>query len=135
MNKLVTYLNFNGNCREAMTFYQKCLGGYLEFQTIGEFPESENLPPKMKSKILHSSLRNETFTIMASDIVSDDEFIKGNSISILIECNTKNEMQKYLKRLSRGGRMTSPIKKTYWGSFFGGLIDKFNNNWLLYSLR
>lgn len=24
------YLNFNGNCREAMTFYRDCLGGRVD---------------------------------------------------------------------------------------------------------
>ena len=27
MTHINAYLNFNGNCREAMTFYAECLGG------------------------------------------------------------------------------------------------------------
>jgi PhnB protein len=27
MKEATPYLVFNGNCREAMTFYQSCLGG------------------------------------------------------------------------------------------------------------
>ena len=29
MQGIVTYLNFDGNCKEAMTFYGKCLGAEL----------------------------------------------------------------------------------------------------------
>ncbi len=49
MIKLHSYLTFNGNCREAMTFYSDCLEGELTFQTIGESPLSNNMPQKMKN--------------------------------------------------------------------------------------
>ena len=38
MAQLNAYLRFNGKCREAMTFYQACLGGELTIQTVGESP-------------------------------------------------------------------------------------------------
>lgn len=38
MKEITPYLNFGGNCREAMTFYQRCLGGEL---TVGTFGESD----------------------------------------------------------------------------------------------
>jgi PhnB protein len=40
MTQINSYLTFNGNCQEAMIFYQKCLGGELTFQTVGESPLS-----------------------------------------------------------------------------------------------
>lgn len=132
MKKLVTYLNFNGNCREAMMFYQNCLGGTLNLQMIGEFPESENLPDHIKKKILHSSLNSEKFTIMASDIMPDDNIVNGNTVSIFIECRNMKEMKRYMSELSKGGNGEMNLKKTYWGTFFGSLTDKFNNNWLLH---
>jgi len=46
------YLTFNGNCREAMNFYKKCLGGELTFQTIGDSPLSEKMNSKMQNAIL-----------------------------------------------------------------------------------
>jgi PhnB protein len=59
-----TYLTFSGNCREAMTFYQKCLGGELSFQTIGEPPLSEKLPKKMKDFILNFTFSNGSLLLM-----------------------------------------------------------------------
>ena len=39
------YLNFNGNAREAITFYQQVLGGELNISTFAEFGGGEaNLP-------------------------------------------------------------------------------------------
>jgi len=38
MKAIVAYLNFDGNCREAMKFYQRCLGGELSIMPFSEAP-------------------------------------------------------------------------------------------------
>jgi PhnB protein len=48
MTQLNAYLHFNGNCREAMTFYQACLGGELKMQAVGESPMAGQMPPERK---------------------------------------------------------------------------------------
>jgi PhnB protein len=131
MNRLITYLTFNGNCREAMSFYRECLGGELNFQTVGDSPDTDKLPGKMKNYILHATLQKEDLILMATDLVGEEEVTKGNSISILIECGSKKEMKTLYKKLSLNGRKTHPIKTTFWGTLLGGLTDKYNNNWLL----
>jgi PhnB protein len=127
-----SYLTFNGNCREAMTFYQKCLGGELSFQTIGESPLSEKLPPKMKDCILHSTLTKENLVLLASDMVGDNGLIKGNSVSLLLQCKSEKELRNYYTKLSKGGIPTHAIENTFWGALFGDLTDKFGNHWLLH---
>ncbi|MFZ1807470.1 MAG: VOC family protein, partial [Cyclobacteriaceae bacterium] len=67
MTNLRAYLTFSGNCREAMTFYQHCLGGELMFQPIKDSPMTNKLPDKMKDCILHSTLANDNFILMGSD--------------------------------------------------------------------
>lgn len=135
MNQLIIYLTFNGNCREAMSFYQACLGGELEFQTIGESPMAEQLPEKIKDFILHATLRNEHLLLMGTDMVGEQGLVKGNAMSILIECQNETEIQVYYQLLSRGGRTTHPIESTFWGALFGGLTDKYGNNWLLHCAK
>ena len=40
------YLNFNGTCRQAFTFYQQVLGGTIDFmQTHGDSPIKDHVPP------------------------------------------------------------------------------------------
>ncbi|RZK51082.1 MAG: VOC family protein, partial [Pedobacter sp.] len=56
MANINSYLTFNGNCKEAMSFYQDCLGGELTFQSIGESPMGNNMPQIMANKILHAVL-------------------------------------------------------------------------------
>lgn len=132
MKGLITYLTFNGNCREAMLFYQDCLGGELTLQTVGDTPAKTGLPDHMRQFIVHSTLKRENLSLMGTDMVGDEGLIKGNNSSILIECSTKEEAKEVYDKLSEKGRRTHPVKKDYWGALFGGLKDKYGNHWLIY---
>jgi PhnB protein len=127
-----SYLTFNGNCREAMMFYKNCLGGELVFQTIGESPISDKMPAKMKNYILHSTLKKDKLVLLASDMASEKGLIKGNAVSLMLDCNSEAEIKEYYKKLSEGGEQTHPLENTFWGALFGNLTDKFGNNWLLH---
>lgn len=131
MTNINSYLTFNGNCREAMTFYKECLGGDLIFQTIGESPMADKMPVKMKECILHSSLTNGDVVIMATDCVREEGLIKGNAISLCLNCSSEEEIKHCYKKLSAGGKANHPLEDTFWGAVFGDLTDKYGNNWLL----
>ncbi len=129
--QLNTYLTFNGNCREAMSFYKKCLGGKLTFQTIGESPLAEKMPEKMKNCILHAQLTKDKLQLMGSDMVPKEGLIKGNTVSLSLHCKSEKEIQTFYEKLSVKGKPTHPIEKTFFGSLLGGLTDRYGNNWLL----
>ncbi|MBK5272109.1 MAG: VOC family protein [Bacteroidia bacterium] len=131
MTQINSYLTFNGNCREAMNFYKDCLGGELFLQTIGESPMSDKMPAKMKESILHSTLTKGALVLMGSDMVSEQGLIKGNAVSLCINCSSEEEINNYYNNLSKGGEATHPLENTFWGALFGGLTDKYGNHWLL----
>lgn len=131
MRTINSYLIFNGNCREAMTFYKKCLGGELSFQTIGESPLSETMPARMKKCILHSVLTNKDLVLMGSDIVCEKGLLKGNAVSLVLNCTNEKDIRECYKKLSQGGEPTHPLENTFWNALFGGLIDKYGNTWML----
>ena len=132
MTQINSYLTFNGNCREAMTFYKKCLGGKLTLQTIGESPLADKMPAEMKKCILHSTLTKDSLVIMATDMVAEKGLLKGNSVSLLLNCSSEKEIRTYYKNLSAGGDATHPLHESFWGALFGDLTDKYGNNWLLH---
>ena len=82
MRQMITYLSFNGNCREAMLFYRDCLGGELSWQTIGDTPAAEKIPEPLQHFILNASLIKDEWILMGTDMVADGQLIKGNSVSI-----------------------------------------------------
>jgi PhnB protein len=132
MTNIIAYLSFNGNCREAMTFYQKCLGGKLSFQTIGESPLAGKLPQKMKDCILHSTLTKDNLSLMATDMVSEQGLTKGNAVSLMLNCSSEKEIKQCYKKLVTGGKATHPLELSFWGALSGDLTDKFGNHWLLH---
>ncbi|HEY1040388.1 MAG TPA: VOC family protein [Bacteroidia bacterium] len=131
MSTIHSYLTFNGNCREAMTFYRDCLGGELTFQTIGESPLAAQLPGKMKDCILHSTLTNGNMVLLGSDMVSAQGLKKGNTVSMVLNCMSEEEIKSCYKKLSDGGTADHPLENTFFGALFGDLTDKFGNHWLL----
>ncbi len=131
MTHINSYLTFNGNCRDAMTFYKTCLGGELMLQTIGESPLSEQMPPQMQACILHSTLTTEGFVLMGSDMTPETGLSKGNAVSLMLNCSNEVEINALFKALSEGGTVKHPLETTFWGALFGDLTDKFGNNWIL----
>lgn len=129
---LQSYLTFNGNCRQAMTFYQACLGGELSFQTVGESPLARQLPARMKACILHACLTKGGLVLMASDMVGEQGLIKGNAVSMVLNCSTEAEIRTCYEKLSEGGTRSHALEPTFWGALLGGLTDKFGNHWLLH---
>lgn len=126
-----SYLTFSGNCREAMTFYKECLGGELNFQTIGESPLADKMPPQMKECILHSTLTKGSLVLQGSDMIPQSGLIKGNSVSLSLNCSSEEEIKICYTKLSTDGEETHPIEDTFWGAMFGDLTDKYGNHWLL----
>jgi PhnB protein len=114
-----------------MTFYKECLGGELIFQTIGESPLSEKMPKKMKDCILHSTLTNGFLVLLGSDIVNESGLIRGNSVSLVLNCSSEKEIRNSYEKLSAGGYATHPLEDTFWGALFGELTDRHGNRWLL----
>ena len=131
MTQINAYLTFNGNCREAMTFYATCLGGEPMFQTIGDSPLADKMPAQMKDSILHASLTKDKLVLMGTDCVPQPGLIKGNSVSLSLQCSSEEEIRLCYEKLSSGGIATYPLEDTFWGALFGGLTDKYGNQWLL----
>ena len=131
MAQINSYLTFNGNCREAMTFYQECLGGELTFQTIGESPLSDKMPKHMKDCILHSTLTKGSLLLQGSDMVPQTGLLKGNAVSLSLDCSSEEEIINFYTKLSADGKADHPIEDTFWGAMFGDLTDKYGNHWLL----
>ncbi len=123
------YLTFNGNCKEAMTFYKKCFGGELNMQTVGESPMAEQWPANIQQRILHASLINDNLVLLGSDMGSEN-LVKGNIISLALGCSSKAEIDLFFVKLSEGGKVTHPLHDFFDGTI-GALTDKYGMNWVL----
>lgn len=127
--KLITYISFPGNAREAMNFYQSCLGGELTFMEVGGSPIEEHLTNMKKDDILHGQLVLSDLTLMGSDMVGPQGYVKGNNVTIMLLCDNEEQVNKHYASLSEGGSAVMPPSPAFWGGVFGHLVDKYGIEW------
>jgi PhnB protein len=131
MNLINVYLVFDGNCREALTFYRDCFGGELEMQTVAESPMASEWPAEVQAHILHASLVNESLKLFGSDMGDADGLIEGNTVALSLNTTSKKQLNQFFNKLSEGGEVLRPLHSFFAGTM-GALNDKYNKKWLLY---
>lgn len=138
MTSVNIYLTFNGDCEAAFNFYRSVFGG--EFPYIGRFSEMppQEGQPSMSAedgnKIMHVSLPiSQETMLLGSDTGGEwsKGFTQGNNFSVSINTDSKEEADRLFNGLSAGGKVTMPMNKTFWGSYFGMFTDKFGINWMV----
>lgn len=129
MAQLVPYLSFTGTCREAMTFYQSCLGGDLSIMTYGDSPMADQVPAEHRDNVLHAMLSAAGITLMASDLMPGDTVAQGGSVTLALTSGDKAEIRAYFDKLSAGGTVTMPLDEAFFG-LYGEMTDRFGMRWL-----
>jgi PhnB protein len=123
------YLNFDGKAEEAMKLYAEVLGGALEIMRMGDSPMP--VGPEHKNRVMHSTLKTDSITLMASDSQPGQSVQPGNSVHLSLNFTDKNEQKRVWDRLSPGSKVTLPLGDTFFGHF-GMLVDRFGINWMLH---
>jgi PhnB protein len=132
MAHLDPYLFFDGDCADAMRFYERVFRGRLEMmQSYGESPAATDVSPEKHGRIMHARLELDGRALMASDAVSEDPFegIRGFALSMNYE--SVEEAQRVFTELGEGGTVQMPMQKTFWAAAFGMLVDKFGTPWMI----
>jgi PhnB protein len=132
MSKLMPNVRFNdGKCREAMDFYKNALGGgELKLMTAGESPMADKMPGK-EGLIMHASLVKGGITLIGSDMMRDKAVV-GDNVGIMMECDSKKEVDDIFAKFSKGGDIFVKPEKMFWGGYFGVVTDKYGVEWSLH---
>jgi PhnB protein len=125
------YLSFNGQCGEAFRFYERVLGGRIEFmQTYGESPMADETPADMRGWVMHTTLSVDGQTLFGSD--SPPEYYEkpqGTYVSINVE--RASEGERIFNALAEGGSVKMPFEKTFWAAGFGMCVDRYGIPWMV----
>jgi PhnB protein len=109
------YLIFNGNCREAFTFYEQALQGKLEaIMTFGETPAAEHVPKEHHNLVIHTCLKVGDQMIMASDTTPDRPTGGMSGCSISLNVDSIAEAERVFNALAKDGRVDMPLEATFW---------------------
>lgn len=128
--KLNTYLNFPGNCREALQFYEKHLGAKVVMtMTYDQMPEPKQIPPGVSDNaVLHARLDLGDTYVMASDVPQAQPM---RSAYLAIDVDSTREAERIYKALADGGEVFMPMGETFFAHRFGQLRDKFGISWMV----
>lgn len=125
------YLFFNGNCREALTFYQKHIGGDLQLMTYSEVPGGQ-FPPGLEHHVMHGALTKGSLLFMASDNMDEGQRIQfGTSVQLTLTVDTQADAERLFKALGEGGSVDMPLEETFWAKRFGAVTDRFGIKWMI----
>ena len=128
-SRMNPYVNFDGNAREAMEFYQQVFGGDLHVNTFGEYGDPA---APGADKLMHAQLETENgLTLMASDLPPGMSATAGNNITISLSGEDDTELRGYWERLSDGGAVAVPLEKQMWADEFGMCTDRFGIPWMV----
>lgn len=134
MPLLNAYIGFDGNCAEAMRFYERVLGGKIEMMmTNGESPMRDQMPAGSEDRVMHARLVLDQGVLMAGDAMLGCEppYQGMKGFSLTLSYANAAEAKPVFEALSEGGKVSMPLQKTFWAESFGMLTDRFGTPWII----
>ena len=131
MSTFDPYIFFNGNCEEAMKFYERTLGGKLNLMKAKDSPAAGKTPPGTENKILHSRLDFDGGVLMASDWMDTNPYPGMGGFSVAVNYPKVEDAKRAYETLSKGGKVSMPLEKTFWVEAFGMVADRFGTPWMI----
>lgn len=131
--KLNAYVNFGGNCADALRYYEKHLGAKVGMMmTHAQSPEQSRVPEGWKDAVLHASVTIGGSELMASDIPNAEPM---RSAYLTLRMDSDAEAERVFSALSDGGRVLMPLQETFFATRFGQAQDRFGINWMILKER
>jgi PhnB protein len=131
MINLTPFVLFDGNCAEAMEFYQSCFGGDLTTTQVGDMPMKDHMSPEQWHKLAYAHLKSGAIEISATDWLHPTRTpLQGNTIAMYINGGTYGELRAIFDRLAAGADrdLLDDLRDMPFGTY-GHLADKYGVHW------
>ncbi len=128
---LTPVLLFDGNCAEAMAFYQACLGGELTITKVGDTPMRDQFPPERHSQVAYAHLKSGSIEFSATDWQHlTRRPYPGNTVAMYLNGGTYAQLREVFDKLSAGAdpELLDDLRDLPIGSY-GHLADKYLVHW------
>ncbi len=128
------YLTFNGQCEQALKFYERVLGGKIVFMTTwGEMPDAAGqFPAEAQNLIMHATLNVGDSVVMGADS-QPGQHQAAKGINVSFHHIDTAECERVFNALAEGGQVQMPFQKTFWSAGFGMCVDQFGIPWMINS--
>src|ERR1700757_3519494 len=128
---LTPFLLFDGNCAEAMAFYQACLGGDLTVTRLGDTPMKDEMPPEQHAKVVYAFLKSGALEFSATDWLHPHRAPKqGNTVAIYVTGGDYDELRPIFDKLAEGANkdLLDDLREVPFG-IYGHLADRYGVHW------
>ena len=115
--RLIPYIFFDGNCREALDFYVAAGLGTVEHLMASDGGESG-------AWVMNARLVGDGFELMTSDAV-DAAAMTGCALTLFLDDQAKAKA--LLAALDCAGEAS--LERQFWGDDFGFCTDRFGVRW------
>lgn len=129
--KAVTHLNFRGDARAALAFYQSVFGGSQVVVTYRDAGNVQN--PAEADQVMWGQVAADSgFCVMAYDVPSRLSYDRGEiPYFVSVRGDAADEIARYWERLSEGAVIVQPLGAAGWSPLYGMLRDRFGVTWVL----
>lgn len=132
--KLLTHLNFPGNCAQAFHYYERNLGGKIvalmkQSQTPGASPK-----PGQEDAVVHARMEIGETVLIGNDVPKDHSQ-PMRSAYLYLSVDSAEEAERVYGLLMEGGEVYMPLQETFFASRFSQLRDQFGTLWTLVNER
>lgn len=129
--KAVTHLNFRGQARAALEFYQSVFGGHLVAVTYKDAGNVQD--PSEADQVMWGQVAADSgFTVMAYDVPLATPWSRGkNEFFVSLRGETAEEITTYWEKLSAGAAVAQPLAPAHWAPLYGMLTDRFGVTWVV----
>jgi len=128
---ITPFLNFHGQCEEAVRYYQTIFG--FEEPRFLKFKMAPNRGFEVSSdfddKIMFTFFIVSNTQVMACDHYPGLETTSGQTMSLNIIHDNKEELFRWFELLSKDGQVGMSPQETAWAPLYASCIDKYNVVW------
>lgn len=126
------FLNFDGDCRNALEFYANVFNLDMpeNIITYGQTP-GFTMAEADKDRILYASLPIFGCNVMFSDCPPGSNYVKGTNIALTLGSKSPEEIQRLYTAFSNEGTVNMELGKTFFSELYGMVTDKFCITWQL----
>jgi len=128
--KTTTHLNFRGDARAALEFYQLVFGGQLVVVTYKDAHAVQN-PAEADQVMWGQVAADNGFRIMAYDVPSSLAWHAGEiPVFVSVRGDVAEEITGYWQKLQDGATVIQPLGPSGWAPLYGMLKDRFGITWV-----
>jgi PhnB protein len=125
------HLNFRGDARSALEFYESVFGGQLVAVSYAD-AHAVTDPAEADQLLFGQVVAEEGFHVMAYDVPSHTPYEPGTiPVFVSVRGADADEITGYWQKLVEGSTVVVPLAASAWSPLYGMLKDRFGVTWVL----